>query len=135
MNKTDLKRRDFLAGALLMSGAAALSSLVCAQAPAQTPAKSAAKKPNIVFILVDDLGYHALSQYGTKAYQTPNLDKMSASGMSLMQCHSRATCSPSRHVLLTGQGLQRGDWTKHPTLHMPELMKKAGYVTGIVGNG
>ena len=60
-------------------------------------------KPNIILILVDDLGYQYLSHTGNLPYSTPNLDTMAQRGISFTQCHASPLCTPSRHMLLTGK--------------------------------
>ncbi|MBN1985321.1 MAG: sulfatase-like hydrolase/transferase, partial [Prolixibacteraceae bacterium] len=61
-------------------------------------------KPNIVYILADDLGYGDLSCYGQTHFQTPNLDKMAGEGMMFTQHYAGTTvCAPSRSSLMTGQ--------------------------------
>jgi arylsulfatase A-like enzyme len=98
-------------------------------------------KPNIVFILADDLGYGDLGCYGQQVIQTPNLDRMAAEGMIFTDHYAGSTvCAPSRCCLMTGlhtghahvRGnarvpLRPGDVT------VPELLKQAGYTTGIIG--
>ena len=65
--------------------------------------KNKDKKPNVVFILADDLGYGDLSCYGQEKFETPNIDKLAQSGMRFTQCYSGTTVSaPSRSCLLTG---------------------------------
>jgi arylsulfatase A-like enzyme len=65
---------------------------------------SSGRKPNIVLILADDLGYGDLASYGTKAIRTPNLDRLAAEGVRFTQFYSSASvCSPSRAGLLTGR--------------------------------
>ena len=60
-------------------------------------------KPNIVFILADDLGYGDLSCYGQKKFETPNIDRLAKEGMRFTQFYAGATvCSPSRCTLMTG---------------------------------
>lgn len=104
-------------------------------------------KPNIVYILADDLGYGDLSCYGQQKFQTPNIDKLAERGMKFTQhyCGS-AVCAPSRSSLLTGQHTGhtpiRGNKELKPegqipipanTLTLAEVMKNAGYVTGMFG--
>src|ERR1041384_3311795 len=61
------------------------------------------QKPNIIFILADDLGYGELGCYGQQKIKTPNLDKMAAEGMRFTQCYAGTTvCAPSRCALMTG---------------------------------
>ena len=105
------------------------------------------QKPNIVFILADDLGYGDLSCYGQKHFQTPNLDKMAAGGMRFTQHYSGTTvCAPSRSSLMTGQHTghtpirgnkewkPEGQWhMKAEAITVAEILKNAGYTTGAFG--
>ena len=108
----------------------------------------AAKKPNIICILVDDLGYSDLSSFGGKDIKTPAIDKLMGAGMRFDQFYANCTvCTPTRASLMTGRypdlvgapGVIRqnaeSNWgffnPTGPTL--PELMSKAGYHTGMVG--
>ncbi len=104
-------------------------------------------KPNIVYILADDLGYGDLSCYGQIHFQTPNLDKMAAEGMLFTQHYSgTAVCAPSRSSLMTGQHTghtpirgnkewkPEGQWPiPDSTFTIAEMLKQAGYVTGAFG--
>ncbi len=105
-------------------------------------------KPNIVVILVDDLGYGDLSSYGATDLKSPNIDKLMASGMRLDRFYANCpVCSPTRAALLTGRypdlvgvpGVIRtyikdnwGHLSPHATL-LSKMLKPAGYHTGIVG--
>src|SRR4051794_14880185 len=61
------------------------------------------RKPNVVFILADDLGYGDLSCYGQKQFATPNIDRLATEGMRFTQAYAGATvCAPSRCALMTG---------------------------------
>jgi len=105
------------------------------------PALSAAEKPNIVYILADDLGYGDLGCYGQKLIRTPRLDKLATEGMRLTQHYAGAPlCAPSRCTLMTGlhtghafirsnskTPLRAGDAT------IAEALKKVGYATGAFG--
>src|SRR4030081_3023125 len=85
-----MRRRDFPAG----GAAAALS------------AQPMAAKPNIIFILADDLGYGDLGCYGQSKIKTPNLDRMAAEGMRFTNFYAGCTvCAPSRCTLMTGKHL------------------------------
>jgi len=130
-------RREFL-GTI---GLAAASSLLpgCATV---TPAKAAERKqPNIIFILADDLGYGDLGCYGQKQIKTPSLDRMAAEGMRFTQHYAGSTvCAPSRCVLMTG--LHTGHCRVRANARIlmepedvtvAEILKDAGYVTGIIG--
>lgn len=106
---------------------------------------AAQQKPNVIFILADDLGYGDVSSYGATKIKTPNLDKLASQGIRFTNAHTTsATCTPSRYAILTGQypwrisgtGVLPGDAalivpTDKPTL--PKVFKSAGYKTGIVG--
>ena len=104
-------------------------------------------KPNIVFFLCDDLGYGDLGCFGQKKIKTPNLDRLAAEGMRFTQAYAGTTvCAPSRCALMTGQHTGhcyiRGNKELKPegqepmpadTFTVAHLMKKAGYVTGMIG--
>ncbi len=127
-------RREFLrksaaTGALAAGAAMGLPAARAAAGPART-----GRKPNIVLIMADDLGRYALGCYGGVSFKTPHLDRLAREGMKLTNCHSRAMCTPTRHVLLTGKGLHnRGEkWSlAEPT--MPRLLKQAGLHAGFAG--
>jgi arylsulfatase A-like enzyme len=107
-----------------------------------------ARKPNIVYMMADDLGYADLSSYGRREYNTPNIDRIGAEGGRFLQAYANsAVCSATRTALITGRyqyrlrvGLEEpitgvnsqiGLPPDHPTL--PSLLKKAGYGTTLVG--
>ena len=76
-------------------------SLLCALVTCCT---SAATKPNIVFILADDLGYGDLSCYGQQKFKTPNIDRLAAEGMKFTAHYSgNNVCAPARCVLMSGK--------------------------------
>ncbi|MCA9033873.1 MAG: arylsulfatase [Planctomycetaceae bacterium] len=84
-------------GPVLCLVAAALSVSVC-------PVVRGDDRPNLIWIMADDLGYGDLGCYGQKVIQTPNLDRMASEGMRFTQFYAGATvCAPSRSVLMTGQ--------------------------------
>jgi len=125
--------------------------------------KDTSQKPNIIYILADDLGYGELGVYGQEKIETPNIDKLANTGMLFTQHYSGApVCAPSRSVLLTGKHSghtrirgndewdSRGDvWNymamlKDSTLEgqrpllpgtvtIGSLLQDAGYKTGIIG--
>ena len=129
-----LTRREMLAAA------AALSS-----GTAWTQRREA--RPNIVYIMADDMGYADLSCYGRREYKTPNIDSLALRGVKFLQAYANsAVCSATRTALITGRyqyrlrvGLEEpiqyqskyGLPPEHPTL--PSLLKKAGYGTTLVG--
>jgi arylsulfatase A-like enzyme len=103
------------------------------------------RRPNIIIILADDLGYGDVGCYGATKVKTPAIDKLAAQGLRFTDAHSvAATCTPSRYSLMTGEyawrkkgtGILPGDAAliidpKRPTL--PSILQKAGYATGAVG--
>ena len=110
--------------------------------------KKELKKPNILFILVDDLGKEWISGYGAEDIETPNIDALAKSGISFNNVYSMPQCTPSRLTLLTGQYPFRHGWVNHWDVprwgggaHYDERvnpslgaeMKKAGYATCIAG--
>jgi len=125
--------------------------------------RSETKKPNILFILVDDLGYTDLSCQGSKYYETPNVDKIAKEGMTFTNGYAACqVCSPSRASILTGMFAPRHgitDWIGAPSgeawrktgrhtkllpadyvhnlkkdlITLPEVLKSAGYKTFFAG--
>src|SRR3954466_4635040 len=111
-----------------------------------TTALAADKKPSIIFILADDLGYGDLGCYGQKRIKTPNIDRMASEGMQFTQGYAGATvCAPSRCVLMTGlhnghgrvRGLDppylKGLYLEDRDVTVAEVLKDAGYSTGLIG--
>ena len=109
--------------------------------------KQEVRKPNIIYILADDMGYGDLSCYGQKKFSTPNIDKLAKEGVRFTQHYSGSTvCSPARCSLLTGlhtgHAQVRGNKPrkeegenpmKKGTVMIPTLLRKAGYVSGAFG--
>ena len=116
-----------------------------------------AARPNIIFILADDLGYTDVGCFGSKYYETPNIDRLAAQGTRFTSFHQHQNCTPTRAALMSGQysvrtgmytvgGIDRFDWSKRPlrpvdnvtnlpldrTL-LPAALKAAGYATGMFG--
>ena len=105
-------------------------------------------QPNILFILIDDLGKEWVSTYGAEDLQTPNVDKLAATGMSFINAYSMPQCTPSRVALLTGQYPWRNGWINHydvprwghgaqfdpkKYITFARIMKSAGYATCAAG--
>ena len=99
------------------------------------------KKPNIIYILADDLGYGDLGCYGQKEIKTPNLDNMAANGMIFTQHYAGSTvCAPSRCSLMTGFHTGHSKVRGNADVSLDEtdttvasLLKNAGYKTGLIG--
>lgn len=109
-------------------------------------ARDKGQKPNILFIMADDLGYADLSCYGRRDYETPQLDKLARQGMKFTSAYANSpVCSATRTALITGRyqyrlpiGLEEplairdvGLPPEHPTL--PSLLRDAGYSTSLIG--
>ncbi len=116
------------------------------------------KQPNIIFILADDLGYTDLTCYGSKYYETPNIDRLAGEGVRFTDGHTcGANCQPTRAALLSGQygprtgvytvgSIDRFNWRSRPLrpvdnvtalpldkVTIADILKKAGYATGMFG--
>ncbi len=116
-----------------------------------------ARKPNIIFILIDDMGWADGGCFGSKFYQTPQIDRLAAGGVRFTQAYAAcAVCSPTRAALMTGRYPARlhltdwipgepapqnsrfkiPDWRQHLPLEettLAEVLKKLGYVTAHIG--
>ena len=149
MPALQLSRRGFLRGLSAIGGAMLLAQRATA-AQATTP------PPNIVFILIDDLGWADLGCYGSRFYQTPQIDALAAQGMRFTDAYAACpVCSPTRACFLTGQypaRLNLTDWIpghnrSDVRLLVPqfnqqlpldcttiaEMLKPAGYVSASIG--
>ena len=118
---------------------------------------AADERPNIVFILADDLGWTDLGVQGSKYYETPNIDRLASQGMRLQSYHNCQNCAPTRAALMSGQyaprtgvytvgGIDRFDWRSRPLrpvdnvtdlpldkITVAQALKRAGYATGMFG--
>src|SRR5947209_10665487 len=136
-----------------------LPALLTLAAATIVPASAAAEpKPSIVFILADDLGYTDLACFGSKYYETPNIDRLAAQGMRFTSGYTCGpNCQPTRAALLSGQygprtgvytvgSIERFDWRSRPLrpvdnvenlpldkITVAQSLKKAGYATGMFG--
>lgn len=114
-------------------------------------------KPNIVFILADDLGYTDVACFGSRYYETPNIDRLASQGMKLRNHHHCQNCAPTRAALMTGQygprtgvytvgGTDRFDTSQRPLEPVENVtqlpldrsiiahqLREAGYATGMFG--
>lgn len=118
---------------------------------------AAARQPNIVYILADDLGWTDLACQGSKYYETPNIDRLASQGVRMLRYYNSQNCAPTRAALMSGQyaprtgvysvgTLERG-MARERAMHvpaiatnlsldkyiLPQAIKSAGYVTGMFG--
>ena len=119
-----------------------------------SPTMAQSARPNIIYIMADDMGYGDAGCYGQKLIQTPSIDRMAAEGMRFTSAYAGSTvCAPSRSVLMTGlhtghtrvrgnfgkfgvKGLGGGDGRvplQAEDVTVAEVLKSAGYATGITG--
>lgn len=119
---------------------------------------AAEKRPNVVFILADDLGYTDVACYGSKYYETPHIDRLAADGVRFTSGYTCGpNCQPTRAAMLSGQynprtgvytvgGIDRFNWHSRPLrpvdnvqklpldkITFPQALKRTGYVTGMFG--
>lgn len=133
---------------LVVVASAVVAQEPAAKAPSAPPARaSAARPPNLVYVLADDLGYGELGCYGQRHIRTPNLDRLAAEGMRFTQHYAGSpVCAPSRCVLLTGRASGhaaiRDNLERQPEGQLPlpaaeitvaEVLRAAGYATGGFG--
>jgi arylsulfatase A-like enzyme len=135
-------RRDFL------GVAAGTATAALAAAPPRFAAAQAARRPNVLFILADDLGYGDLSCYGRPDYATPVLDRLAAQGMRFTSAYAAApVCTPTRCAFVSGRypqrlrvGLEEPLTISSPAVGIPAEMptiatrlRAAGYATALIG--
>ena len=138
----DVSRRRFVAGAGAMLTAACTPGAEAALLIGTPPER----RPNIIFILADDLGYADLSCYGRRDYETPHIDRLAAQGVRYLSAYANSpVCSATRTGLITGryqyrfpvgleEPLARRPLGLSPDVRtMPHLLKQAGYATALVG--
>ncbi|MBN2183526.1 MAG: arylsulfatase [Sedimentisphaerales bacterium] len=134
-------RREFLKSASLATMAAGASSLLPGCAELGRIMRQKTEKPNIIFILADDLGYGDIGCYGQKTIRTSNIDRMADEGMRFTDHYAGSTvCAPSRCCLMTGlhtgHAFIRGNDRiplRPSDVTVAELLKQAGYTTGLIG--
>ncbi|MBI3462440.1 MAG: sulfatase-like hydrolase/transferase, partial [Planctomycetes bacterium] len=136
---------------LVAQSAAILLLGVSLAAAQQTEAARDVSRPNIIFMMADDLGYGDIGPFGQKLIATPQLDRMAAEGTKFTHCYTGSpVCAPSRSVLMTGQhtghtrvrgnaglvggvGRERRVPLEDQDVTVAEVLKQAGYATGITG--
>jgi len=150
-----MNRRDFVKA--VAAGAASLALPGCTAGSGQTTAPAKAqKKPNLVFILIDDMGWTDVGCYGSKFHETPNIDQLAEQGMKFTEAYAACpVCSPTRASIIAGQYPARvgitdfipGHWRPYEKLIVPDnvlqlpvesvtiadVLKAHGYATGYIG--
>ena len=145
-----MNRRDFLKKIVFSTGAAVAAGVVPGAAVSLSNKtlnmRMGRKRPNVIYILADDLGYKELGCYGQKKIRTPNIDKLAAEGMRFSQHYSGQTvCAPARGSLLTGKHMGHafvrdnrsiGNYQiamPDEELTVAEIFRQTGYKTGAMG--
>jgi len=109
---------------------------------AAIPKPVSSGKPNIIFLLSDDLGHDILRCFGSDQYQTPQLDALAAGGMKFTHTYAAPLCGPSRALILTGRYAFRtgatnqdktGEFTPEQETMMPKILKPEGYASAMIG--
>ena len=125
-------RRWFLISVTLLAAGCAAAPEVDQTAAAEPPAR-----PNIVLILIDDLGFEAIGSYGGASYETPNIDRLAAEGVRFTHAYAMPLCSPSRLKLMTGRYNSRNytEWGVLPPdeVTFANVLQDAGYATFLAG--
>jgi arylsulfatase A len=137
-----MKRRDFFKAAGVMAAGTMAASNVAFGKGILKEILDSGRKPNIIFILADDLGVGEVSCYGADNYKTPSIDKLAQTGVRFTHAYTPSLCGPSRATILTGRYLFRTGATNQdstgrmkPSMEtmMPNILKPAGYVTAAIG--
>ena len=115
-------------------------------APAASQVSTAQTRPNVVLIVMDDVGYGDYGAYGAPDIRTPNVDRLARDGVKFTDFYAAPTCTPTRAALMTGRYYQRtglenplgaapagGRGLPATGRSLPQLMKNAGYATGLIG--
>ncbi|MBI1357215.1 MAG: sulfatase-like hydrolase/transferase [Acidobacteria bacterium] len=137
MSDSSLSRRTFLGGAL--GASASLAGMGCAGASGPAAPEDSGRRPNIVMILADDMGYSDLGCYGGEI-PTPHLDRLGYGGLRFTNHHTNNMCVPTRAALMTGIHSDvscfkgPGQTVLHPrAATVPQALRDAGYGTYMVG--
>lgn len=140
------RRNILLSTSMLAAASIAAGATVATPAPARAQAKQSGKRPNILVIMPDDMGYWNLSIYnrGVMGYRTPNIDRIANEGALCTDMYAQPSCTPGRASFITGMypirsglttvgmvGDKQGMQAQVPTL--AEVLKEQGYATGQFG--
>lgn len=146
--------RQVLVSSALLLATPLLGTAGTGSAPALA---APAREPNVIFIMADDLGWTDLGCFGSRFYETPNIDRLATQGMRLTCHHHCQNCTPTRAALMSGQigartgvytvgDIRRFDWSMRPLVPVENVaklpldrdtiadqLKAAGYATGMFG--
>ncbi len=130
-----INRRQFINAVGL--GVTFLAAPGCLDAAGRSSNSNSGKKPNIVLIMADDIGYECFGCYGGESYKTPVIDELARTGMRFEHCYSQPLCTPSRVKIMTGQYNFR-NYVNFGVLDPKQktfghLLRDAGYATCVVG--
>ncbi|MCX6136438.1 MAG: sulfatase-like hydrolase/transferase [Ignavibacteriales bacterium] len=137
-----MDRRDFFKAAGTVAAGSLIAQNLALGKGLLSRALLSEKKPNIIFILGDDLGIGDVGCYGADNYRTPNIDKLAKEGIRFAHAYTAPLCGPSRACILTGRyafrtGATNQDSTgqMEPTVEImtPKILKQAGYITSMIG--
>ncbi len=104
--------------------------------------RAARRPPNIVYVMTDDQGYGDIAAHGNSVIRTPNLDRLYRESVRLTEFHASPTCAPTRAALLTGRHefhsgvthtIDERERLALSAITLPDLLRRAGYTTGIFG--
>lgn len=131
---SDINRRQFIQAAGLGTASIVLGGSLKARGLGDD---GASKRPNIILIMADDLGYECLGCYGSQSYKTPVLDELAKGGMRFEHCFSQPLCTPSRVKIMTGRYNLR-NYTNFGVLDPSQktfghLLQECNYATCVVG--
>ncbi|MHC4403243.1 MAG: sulfatase-like hydrolase/transferase, partial [Planctomycetota bacterium] len=104
---------------------------------ASTQLRAEALRPNVILIMADDVGYECFGCYGSRQYETPNIDRLARRGMRFNHCYSQPLCTPSRVKLMTGLSNAR-NYSAFSVLNrdqrtIGQYFQQAGYETAVAG--
>lgn len=126
--------------AVVLLAAAGAIAVGMSEHDAAVVEQDAPNRPNIIFIFTDDHGAQAISAYGSRINETPNIDRLAREGMLFRNCFvTNAICGPSRAVILTGAHSHRNGFEQNGNrfdgaqMTFPKLMREAGYETAVIG--
>ncbi|UCE50146.1 MAG: sulfatase-like hydrolase/transferase, partial [Phycisphaerales bacterium] len=137
--RRDMSRRAFLRSTVVGGIGIVVPTMTCCSQPTKAP-KVEAKRPNIVFIIADDMGWADVGYHGSEI-ETPNIDRLAKEGIRFKQHYVMPTCTPTRVGLMTGRYPSRfgvtspayGKIFDDDTVTLALALQNSGYATSITG--